>query len=199
MEWLAVAVDPLRVFSNPPLPSPADLLADVPQFERQSYEIQAVLRVVGLELARIEAALIALTQNWFPITADLLLTRFEAILGLPVNPPTESLQQRRNIVLAYMRHLRTEGRGLDWIATITALCGTNWNYREHIPGDPTSPPAYSVDVNIPMVLARVGWNLVRDVTPAHLVINGGYVEGFLVDDYPATFTVPGSLIDITPL
>lgn len=182
-EWLAVAVDPLLVFSIPPVPDPADLITDVPQFERQSYEIRTVLRVVGLELARIAAAMEGLTNNYFPATADILLPRFESLLGLPVGPINDpdpvSLATRRALVLAYMQRLRTEGTGLDWIAAITGLAGTDWNYAEHDPAT-GEPPVYTINVNIPQTLARIGWNFVRNVTPAHLGINQGYVGGWLV-------------------
>lgn len=181
-EWPLVAVDPLRIFSDPPPWSCDDysLIEDVPQFERRSYEIRAALRVVGCELARLDAARLALAQNFFPATADVLLWRFEQLLGLPVAPEDTELDVRRVRVIAYLRRLRGEGRGLDWIDAISALCGTNWNYREHDPDDPNSPAAYTLDVNIPMLLARVGWNLVRDVTPAHIDINAGYIEGWFV-------------------
>lgn len=197
-DWLEVATDPLRVFSAPPVPEPADLLEDVPQFERQSYEIQTVLRVVANELARIEAAQAGLVQNYFPMSADLLLPRWEQLLGLPVGPSdpeaswTEDFPTRRGIVMAYLQALRTEGRGLDWIAAITALCGNSWNYAEHDPAVLDSPPPYCVAVNIPTVLARVGWKLVRDVTPAHIdmTTHAGYIEAWLVGV---------SLLDIDPL
>jgi len=180
-----VAVDPLAIFSSPPLPDPADLILDVPEFERPSYEIQTVLRVVGMEIARIDAARLALIANFFPISADLLLPRFEQLLGLPVSPLDSTgapidLALRRARVLAYLGRLRGEGRGLDWIDAISALCGTNWNYLEHDPANPNTPAAYTLNVNISMQLARVGWNLVRDVTPAHIDINPGYVEGWFV-------------------
>jgi len=178
--FLAVAQDPLLAFTAPPTAEPVDMLADVPEFERRSYEIETVLRVVGNEINRLESARLAVAQNFFPGTADVLLPRFEELLGLPVNPPTIDLNGRRRIVVAYLNRLKGEGRGLDWIASISALCGTNWRYEEHNPADPNSPAAYSVNVNIPEILAQVGWNLVRDVTPAHLVINPGYVEGWLV-------------------
>jgi hypothetical protein len=184
-EWPLVAQDPLVIFTAPPLLAPEDLLSEVPPFEQGSYEIATVLRVVANELARIEAAQQALTQQWFPSSADVLLARFEAMLGLPEQPLDGSgnpvpLDVRRSLVLAYMQRLRTEGTGLDWIASMNALAGNAWNYQEHNPADPASPPAYTIAVNIPQVFATVGWNYVRGITPAHIAITEGYTGGWLV-------------------
>lgn len=179
-EWPVIPQDPLAIFTSPPPPEPEDLLADIPQFERRSYEIRAVLRAVASELARIAAAQAALIQNWFPASADVLLGRFEAMLGLPVEPAGVDLGLRRTLVLAYMRRLRSEGRGLDWEAALRSLAGTAWNYREHDPGSSDPPYAHTIDVNIPQTLAYVGWKLVRDITPAHIAINEGYTGGWLI-------------------
>jgi hypothetical protein len=173
------AVDPLLIFTNPPDVQPEDLLADVPPFEQGSYEIAAVLNVTANELGRLAAAQAALIQNWFPQTADVLLGQFEQMLGLPVNPPA-SLDVRRTVVLAYLRRLRVEGTGLDWIASMDSLAANAWSYAEHDPANPSSPPAYTIEVNIPSVLAGIGWNFVRDITPAHIAITQGYTGGWLL-------------------
>jgi Bacteriophage Mu-like, Gp48 len=179
-QWPQTAVDPLLIFTNPPLVVPEDLLSDVPPFEHESYEIATVLRVVAGELGRIAAAQGGLTQQWFPSTADVLLGQFEQMLGLPVNPANTSLEVRRAIVLAYLRRLRVEGTGLDWIASMNSLAGTAWSYAEHDPASPDSPDPYTINVSIPEVLATVGWNFVRDITPAHIAINESYTGGWLV-------------------
>ena len=173
------SIDPLDPFTDPPDLEPALLLDDLPPFEQSAAEVQAVLRAVANELARIDAGRQALIQNFFPLSADVLLPMFESLLGLPVNPTGLSLDSRRQLAATYMQRLKSEGRGLDWIALLTALVGT-WNYAEHDPANVLSPAAYTVNVNIPQALAGVAWPLIRDVTPAHLVINEGYIEGFFV-------------------
>lgn len=180
VEWPLIAQNPLSIFTVPPPLAPTDLLSEVPPFERQSYEIIAVLRVVANEMARVAAGQEALTQQWFPASADVLLARFEAMLGLPVQPANQPLTVRRGIVLAYMQRLRLEGTGLDWIASMDSLAGSAWDYQEHDPADPSSPDAYTINVNIPQVFASVGWTFVRDITPAHIVINEGYTGGWLL-------------------
>ena len=173
-------LDPLAVFSAPPPLSPPNLIGDVPPFEQSSYEIQAVLGVIANELGRIDAARQALIQNFYPLTADVLLPLFEALLGLPVNPPA-TLAVRRQLVVTYMQRLKSEGRGIDWANLISATVGTaNWNYQEHDPANALSPAAYTVNVNIPQAASGFGWPLIRDITPAHLAINEGYTGGFIV-------------------
>lgn len=172
--------DPLDVFATIPVVDPLDLLQDVPPFERGSAEIQAVLRVVGNELVRLETARQALIRNFFPGTADALLPLFEEMLGLPVSP-TADLALRQSLVLATMRRLKGEGRGLDWEATITQLVGgAAWSYQEHDSANPDSPPANTVAVRIPQAAAGIGWPFIRDLTPAHLEIDEGYSDGFFV-------------------
>ena len=180
VEWPLIAQNPLAIFTVQPPLAPTDLLSEVPPFERGSYEISTVLRVVSNELARVAAGQEAMTQQWFPTSADVLLARFEAMLGLPVEPAGQSLTVRRGIVLAYLQRLRVEGTGLDWIASMDALAGTAWTYQEHDPADGSSPPAYTVNVNIPQVFASVGWTFVRDITPAHILVTEGYTGGWLV-------------------
>lgn len=129
---VTLPLDPLAVFTAPPPPSPPALLADLPPFEQSSHEVQAVLRVVANELGRLDAARQALIQNFFPLTADVLLPMFETLLGLPVNPPA-TLSARRQLVATYMQRLKSEGRGLDWTALISQVVGTqNWNYQETV-------------------------------------------------------------------
>jgi uncharacterized protein YmfQ (DUF2313 family) len=177
-------LDPLAPFTTT-LPSPPDpppsLIDDVPPYEHASHHVQAVLSVVANELARIEAARQALIQNFFPLQADALLGLFEQLLGLPINPVNATLAARSQLVAAYMQRLKSEGRGLDWAALISQAVGTaNWNYEEHIPGNALTPPAHTVAVNIPQAAAGYAWPLIRDLTPAHLVITEGYTGGFIV-------------------
>lgn len=180
MSTTTPATDPLDVFTTLPVVGQLDLLDDVPPFERQSAEIQTVLRVVGNELQRLETARQSLIDNFFPGTADALLGLFEALLGLPVNPPA-SLPLRQSLVLATMRRLKGQGRGLDWEASITQLVGgAAWSYQEHDPANPSSPAANTVAVRIPQAAAGIGWPFIRDLTPAHLAINEGYSDGFFV-------------------
>jgi hypothetical protein len=129
--------DPLAVFGPGTMAQvdedPADLLSEVPPFERSAYEVQTVLEVVANELLRLEQARQAVILNFLPASADALLPMFEQLLGLPINPPGLTLAARQQLALATMRRLKGQGRGLDWEASITALFGTSWSYQEHNP------------------------------------------------------------------
>lgn len=132
---------------------PPDLLSDLPPFERDSFDIQAVLRAIGNELARLEAARQDLISNFFPLSADSLLHFFEQMLGLPADSPQLALATRQTNVQAFMQQLKSSGTGLEWEASITKLIGTSWTYREHDPADGTSPPAYTVLIRLPFSVA----------------------------------------------
>jgi hypothetical protein len=137
-------LDPLAVFTAVPDAEPLDLLSEVPPFERSASEIQAVLRVVGNELQRVETARQALILNFAPANADALLPMFEQLLGLPVDPPGLTLDSRRQLVLASMRRLKGPGDvgvGRFWEDTITALLGASWNYAE------SNPTPYNLVLN----------------------------------------------------
>jgi hypothetical protein len=171
--------DPLAVFTVVPPTDPVDMVSELPQYERAAIEIQAVLHAVANELQRLEAARQALILNFLPATADALLPMFEQLLALPINPPLR-LASRQQLVLATMRRLKGQGRGLDWEDTITQLVGPGWSYQEHDPNDANSPPPNTVMIQIPQAYAGIGWPFIRDLTPAHLAINEGYSEGFFV-------------------
>ena len=178
------SLDPLAVFAAPPALDPPDLVSDLPPFEQSSYEVQAVLGVIANELARLDAARLALIQNFFPLTADALLPLFEQLLGLPVNPPA-SLALRHQLVAAYMQRLKSEGRGLDWTAAITAAVGTiNWNLSGARSRQSGLAGRLHGQRQHPAVSAGIAWPLIRDITPAHVAIVEGYTGGFLVGVTP---------------
>jgi uncharacterized protein DUF2313 len=140
---------PPDLASGVPAPLSLQLIQDLAPFERDSYDIQAVLRAIEGELTRLEVARQQMILSWFPATADALLGMWEAIVGLPVDNPQFSLAQRQAAVLAFMQRLKGEFTGLSWEQTITGLIGANWTYQEHDPADGSSPAAYCVLVNAP--------------------------------------------------
>jgi hypothetical protein len=139
---------PPQLTEAPAGASAPDLERDLPQFERGAYDIQAVLRVVGLELQRLEEARQQLIQNFFPATADSLLHFFEDIFGVTTDPVGLTLDERRQVVEAYFKGLKSSGSGLEWEDTITSVMGSNWNYAEHKAGF-SDPANYTVNITIP--------------------------------------------------
>lgn len=149
---------------------------------------RAVVQAYANEAQRIEDTAAAIRDAMFPSqAADVpvlsgsakasILSMWEMLLDLPVNPPGVTTVERRSKVLARVQR-RNSGAGSDWIASLTQSLGTlSWSHQE-------GPGNYQVTIHIPygsgtfnagQVLA-----LARLITPAHIDITVGYSEGFLV-------------------
>lgn len=124
-------------------------VGDLPPFERDSKDIQAALHAVGMEIERIDAARDSLRNGFYPAIGTDYLALWEQELSLSVNPPDKTLAQRQQSVLGFLRKLRGEGSGLDWIDRMNALLGTGWSYLEHTPGSPSPPAANTLLVTLP--------------------------------------------------
>lgn len=125
------------------------LLDDLPVYERGSNHVQAVLDACATEIDRLDGAVNQIRANFFPATADVLLSLYETELGLSVNPPDKTLDERRISVQAFIRKLRSTGSGLSWQQNLSTLIGSGWTYEEHDPGDPASPPANTIRIILP--------------------------------------------------
>lgn len=126
-----------------------EMLEDLPPFEQGSKDIQAAVDVIARELDRVNAAMLNVRANFWPQLGADFLGIWEYILGLSVNPPDKTLDQRRTSVLAFLQKLKGSGSGLDWQANVDYLIGTGWAYEEHIPGDGASPAANVVKITLP--------------------------------------------------
>lgn len=133
--------DPLAPFLDPPALDPPDLIDDLPPFEQSAYEMQSALSAIGNELARLEAARLALRDNFFPVTADALLDRFEDLFGLPPDLPDFTLDQRRALIEAFARRLSGQGTEREWEDNITAVIGSGWSYD--------TPSPYVINILLP--------------------------------------------------
>jgi hypothetical protein len=142
------AYPPLLV-SDPPSVALPDLLDDLPPFERSSYDIQAVIRAVGNELARIEAARQQIILSWFALSAQVLLVFLEDLMGLSVDPAQFTLAQRQQRVASYYQAIAADGSGSAWESAISALIGDAWSYQEHEPGNSASPAPYTLEIVLP--------------------------------------------------
>lgn len=109
------------------------MLAQYPPFLRKDPDIVAVNSVAALELDRIEAAMDELIANFTPQNADLFLHFWEYLFKLPTNPPSKTLEQRRVTVVTFLRRLAQGGAGLNWVARLIDLIGSNWTYIVHTP------------------------------------------------------------------
>jgi uncharacterized protein DUF2313 len=142
---------------------------------------QAILRALGRELERIEAAGRAIAEASKPSGATdayRLLGVWEMTLGLPVERPGTSLAERQAAAVAALRR-RQAARALDWRALLTQAIGsTNWDHIEISP--------YQVTVILPVAGAtytaqRVA-ELAREITPANLVLGVVFDAGFVLSE-----------------
>lgn len=101
------------------------------------------------ELDRFNASVEELLRGFFPQHATDYLKLWENLLGLSADAPDKPLAQRRTTALAFYSTLQGFGSATSWQATLTRLVGTGWSFYEHVPGDGTSPPAYSLRVELP--------------------------------------------------
>lgn len=153
-----------------------EMLEDLPGYFHEDPFTRDMMSAVGGELQRIEDHLELLKEKGRAPMADddyHLLGFWEWVVGLPVEPPGVSLENRRSKVLAVLRRRRV-GAGTGWEDLITRVLGTeDWTYSENDPAD------YVLTINTPEVTDYTEWQLnrlMRVITPAHLsvVIN---IEG----------------------
>lgn len=168
-------------------PLAVEHLNDLPPFLRDDPDIRAIVYCHAKEAERQEQRLDELLAELFPQSAtEVGLPWWETLMRITVEPEGLTVEERRETVIAYLRKLRGEAGGEEWIANVTSLIGPTWSYVEHDPDDPTSsPPPYTVRVSVPFE-PGVGEfaateRLIREITPAHLDIELVYSGGFLLD------------------
>ncbi|MET0604185.1 MAG: putative phage tail protein [Baekduia sp.] len=132
------------------------LLEMLPPFVAASKDVQATVAALSNELDRINEAKDAVRRQATPQTADSLLSGWESVLGIPVAPAGQTIEQRRETVVGYMQRLKSIATGPEWVAALTRLIGTQWTYEEYVP--PTQRisnlvPNPSFEVN------TTGWNV----------------------------------------
>lgn len=174
------------------MPDPA-LLTDLGELHRSwlpvalrdSPDHLAVIHPIAKEIERLEATVETVRAQFFPQTADILLKAWEAELGITIEPVGVSVADRRDIVIAFLRKLRSTPSGSDWVADITELVGSGWSYEEHIPGDAGSPPENTIRIHLPFAPSSTLYarteRLIREITPAHLDLILAFTGGFLLD------------------
>lgn len=157
-----------------------EMLETVGWLLRDDPQVQAALGVIGREITRFEEIVTRVRLQMHPVYATDefgLLSMWEALLGLPVAQAAASEDQRRGIVIAWLRGLQSSS-GLAWEAALTQALGTStWFYTEN-----TGP--YEITIQMPFEVATVGAQqvetLARAITPAHIDIAFTYGGGFII-------------------
>jgi Uncharacterised protein conserved in bacteria (DUF2313) len=156
------------------------ILSHLPPYFWEDAMVLQTIDAVGRELARLESRMLDVRHRLYPQNSDDrygILGMWEDLLGLPVNPSEVAVEDRRAAVLAHVR-TRRQPSGAEWVATMSTLLGGGWTHQEG-PGD------YTVTILIPYDPASYTTGRTRDlarrITPAHLVIEVGFLGGFLVE------------------
>lgn len=141
---------------------------------RDSPEHLAVINAQAREFEMIEAAAAVVRAQFFPQTADVLLSAWEHELRITIEPEGTTVEERRELVLATLQRMRSTPEGRDWAGNVTALIGPGWTYSEHIPGDVSTPPEGTIRIDLPFPPTSASYArveaLIRVITPAHLDI-----------------------------
>ncbi len=191
---LQVTVDALDVELEAPAPitgvraldaGARAMLADIPPVFREDPEVQAVLKCSALESARMASAVAWLRRNLFAQTADETgLGWHEDSLELRRNASADP-ERRRADILAAIRGGAAAGTGAEFEAALVALAGSSASYREHVPGDPTSPPPAVVQVLVPGAEPERLDRIERELRPfldAHYGLEVVSAAGFILDE-----------------
>lgn len=155
------------------------MLADLMPELQDSAAVQQAVDGAARELERLEETARDIRSKLSPLNADdtyNTLKMWERLFGLPVAPPIP-VEQRRALVLASLRK-RKSAAGSDWVELLTlALGGTSWEHQE-------GPTDYLISIKIPydptgFTAGQVA-AIARRITPAHLDIATGLIDGFLI-------------------
>lgn len=147
----------------------------LPVVLRGSHDYLAVIHAYAKELALLEAAIEAVRAQLNPLTANVLLSAWEAELALPVGGGGAPDSTRIAAITARLHKVTGQSEGREWIAAITEIVGAGWTYEEHNPADGGSPPEGVIRVTVPFASGTPFFieseNQVRELTPAHLELD----------------------------
>lgn len=158
------------------------MLEELPPYLQDEHAIHIVMLAVANELDRIEALAADVRDSIAPQAADdtyRSLAMWEAVLGLPVEPPGIEEDERLSKVKALLLARRV-AYGSDWVAVIdAALAGQSWTHEDDY-------ATYTVRLNLPGTSSSYQSKqieaIARRITPAHLELNFNYEGGFLVGE-----------------
>lgn len=147
-----------------------------PYYENDAPSL-ALIDAVGRELQRIEDTIDKMRDGIFPQLADdtyRLLGMHEHLLGLTVEPAGETMEARRNKVVAARK--RSVTAASDWALALETALGTTFTHVEH--------PGERVILNVAglgtTITAAAAIRLARPITPAHMDILTSTGSGFII-------------------
>lgn len=169
-------------------------LADMPPYYADDPYVQGVVNALATEYQRIETAAWQVLSGAFPqrfVDEDSplyepsqsdyyrMLALWELQLKLPVEPQGASVEQRRQAILAHIGRRRASSEE-EWATALRNALGTNlWSYTVENGVVTIRMPFEETSFTAGQVV-----DLARAITPAHLDVNFGYEEGFILDTSP---------------
>jgi len=163
----------------------ADMMDMVPPVLWDVPLYQAVYDALGEQYELLDETIDTLQNNTIPASAEEYLSLYEGFLGITVNPPGATVDERKEVVIAFMQRAIMDGSGLDWIAGADKLIDMSWSYETHDDEVPGSPAAHIIVVKLPYtsgsIAAQLAETFLRSITPAATQINVVYEQGWLLD------------------
>lgn len=155
-------------------PLAVDWLLMLPPGLRVDPWVQGIFNALALEMERLIDQALTVGEGLNPMTANAeTLPMWEALLGLPINPPNTSVAIRQDLVASRM--LRGDGSGAQWEQQMRAATKNSLRYTENDSGDPSAPRyTLAIDTALPQgVTIEALRTYTRSITPANLHINLG--------------------------
>lgn len=160
-------------------PRGQETLEEWPFVLRKEHNYRAIANALGGAHDQMDADLDRLSALLHPVTALDHLGLYEKMLGLTVDPPGQTIEQRRDTIMTFLQRSLIGDSGLEWESLARLVLGNQWSYT-------IQDPKHSVIVieiayaagSLQAVLAET---LLRSITPASCRVNVVYAGGFLLD------------------
>lgn len=158
-----------------------EMLAKIPGWLQDDPDVRSVIHVRAKEKERQLEMARAIRDDCIPLRASSRgLEWWERYYELPINPPGQTVEQRRARVLAHIHRDPPLSSGLSWQEQVMALVGGGWTYEEHsaefkitliVPFPPGSEAFEVLRIQVPRLAS---W-------PCHLELELVSAEGFILD------------------
>jgi hypothetical protein len=158
-----------------------EMLGEIPGWLRDDPDTRSVIHCHAKETERQLVMAAGIRDDCIPLRAGGRgLEWWEKYFDMTVNPPGQTLEQRRAAVLGRLKREPPLGAGISWQEGVTLLIGGGWTYEEFpaekkirvvVPFPPSSEVFNLADQQIPRMAS---W-------PCHLELELVSVEGFVLD------------------
>ena len=161
-------------------PAGQALLDQYPRAFHGAHLLRAICNAKGEEFVLLDTQLDLLQKNTIPSTAEEFLSLFEAELGISIDNPAMTLVERKDAVIAFMQRAAMTGSSWDWERVATTILGTGWSWS--IGGTNNSELTVLSPDAAGTIRAELAEALLETITPATVLINVTYSEGFILDE-----------------